>query len=163
MATLPRYGGSNGVEELDLGQPGGSRAAANTARYVVRMRETESDTRVQFNQIPQIAGSYVDIQAPGGRSFEWTGNLKVDAIATLAAIKGDLNKAVHGHDLGASGTYQTFDLDAVQPTQLLDSFGNTESTAAKATSYRLGAIRRITGDANFNYLVPLTVTFRTLR
>ena len=162
MATLPRYGGSNGVSELDLGQPGGARASALEARYVVKMEESGEETRIHFNAVPQIPGSFVDIQAPLGRTFQWTGTLKVDSLATLAAIRSDLHKAKHGHALTASGTYGSFDLAAVQPTQLLDFGGTTISTAAKVTDFRFGEIKRITAS-DFMYLLPLTVTFRTLR
>jgi hypothetical protein len=39
MATSPRYGGTNGVDELDLGQTGGARRGNNLAWYTLQVNE----------------------------------------------------------------------------------------------------------------------------
>ncbi len=161
MATTPQFGGTNGVAELDLGQPGGSRYNA-TARYTVQVHQQPERTAVVDQKIAQQNVAFQDnLGFEQGRVL-WSGTLKVTTNAVLQAIVSDLNKAKHG-SARVSGSLGPASPAAIKPTVLKDFDGTTLCNQAVLEDWSFdGPRRRLSGDALFTLLVGLRVVFKLL-
>lgn len=162
MATVPQFGGSNGVDELDLGQPGGARAATPTARYVVQVTENPDKATSVDQKVVQQNAAFRDVLGFDFGDVIWTGTLKVTTDAVLQAIKSDLNKAKHG-SARVAGDLTAPSTAAVQPTVLKNSFGSTLSNKAVLHDWGFdGPVRTLSGSSPFTLLVKLRVVFKLL-
>lgn len=162
MATVPQFGGTNGVDELDLGQPGGARAAANSARYVVQVHQQPDRTTAVDQKVVQQNIAFQDVLGYDLGEVQWIGTLKVINDATLQAIVSDLNKAKHG-SARVAGELAAPNPAAVQPTVLKNSFGSTLSTKAVIRDWSFdGPVKTLSGGAPYTLIVGLRVVFKLL-
>ena len=163
MASTPQFGGTNSVPELNAGQPGSSRYAANQARYVVRVtQEPDRVARVE-QKIPQQNVTFEDRMGFEHGLVTWEGTLKTDNDTTMQAIFNELNRALHGSGM-LSGSLSAPSPSYMRPTVLKNSFGTVLSNDAVMVDWATdGAARTITGAAPFILLVGLRITFKRLR
>jgi hypothetical protein len=161
MATTPQFGGTNGVAELDLGQPGGARYNVS-ARYTVQVVQQPERTAVVDQKLVQQNVAFMDnLGFELGRVL-WTGTLKVNNNATLQAIVSDLNRAKHG-SARVGGNFLPPSLQYIRPTVLKDFDGTTLCNQAVLEDWSFdGPRKRISGDALFTLLVGLRVVFKLL-
>jgi len=162
MATVPQFGGTNGVDELDLGQPGGTRHGNNTARYVVQVYQQPDKTTAVNQKVVQQNIAFQDVLGYDLGEVRWRGTLKVSTDAVLQAIVSDLNKAKHG-SARVAGELAAPSPAAMQPTVLKNSFGSTLSTKAVVADWSFDdPVKTLSGGAPFTLLVGLTVMFKLL-
>jgi hypothetical protein len=162
MAATPGYGGTNGVAELDLGQPGSARYLAGTARYIVTMKMDAEETREVVNKIPQQSVAFHDHLGPIARFYLWEGTLKVIDIDTLHEIEDEISQARDGY-ARSNGVLGAFDPAAVRATRLRDGFDKIVSERARIADHAfVGRVSRLSTDTTFGYVVGLRVRFRTL-
>lgn len=161
MATVPQYGGTNSVTELDVGQPGGT-LNPTLAWYVVRTQQQGAEAVVTDQRLPQQVAGFVDIQGPLGGVHVWSGNLKVATVDTFRVVRSNIERALHGHPVNADGSWGAFAADEIRPTTLIDGLGQTISLAAKLVQYRMGEQFTLTGPTFF-YLTRLSLIFKVIR
>lgn len=162
MASIPRYGGYNGVEELDLGQSGSTRLASGDALYTCTTRMERQDTRIVRNELCEQGVTFENVLGPGGERHTWTGLLEVKDATVLQEITNELMAAKDGFTR-AGGVRTAFDSAQIRPTTLVDGRGKTVSKRARIDEWRFAdRIMRLPVDPGFEYAVRLTISFVTL-
>jgi len=162
MATSPRFGGTNGVDELDLGQAGGARRANNQAFYTMHVHEGPDRTAVVDQKIVQQNVAFEDRLGFEQARIVWSGDLRVSSDAVLGAIVSDLNRAKHG-SARFSGLLAAPWPGAMNPTELTNSFGRVLSKLAALEDWSFdGPVRTMSGGGAFTLIVGLRVVFKLL-
>jgi len=162
MPATPQFGGTNGVPELDMGQPGSGRAGNNTAKYVVQVLESPSEVVRVPQKIPQQNVSFEDNMGFDSGHAVWNGTLYVTTDAVLGAIYSDLDRLKHGSGRTAGYLGPAYPL-YVRPTRLTNFHGRILSESATLDDWRTnGRVARISGNAIFNYAVGMMVSFKLL-
>lgn len=161
MAT-PQYGGTGGVPELDVGQPGSARDGAGTARYVVRVLEQPDRATVVNQPVVQQNVSFEDNLGFSAGRVIWEGSLKVDSDARLGAIESELNRYLHG-SARVDGVLGPPNPAYLKPTRLTNALGRVLSESARLEGWTFqGPVQKLHNAGTFNYLVPLRVVFKML-
>ncbi|MEK6798030.1 MAG: hypothetical protein AABZ12_03615 [Planctomycetota bacterium] len=162
MAATPQYGGTNGVPEVNLGQPGSARAAGNTARFTLRVLEG-SDQAIRVPQaVVQQNVTFADNLGFREGEVEWAGTLRVDTPTTLDAVRNELNRYKHG-SARVSGALTAPDPTYMRPTKLTDSFGNVLSLTAQLAEWSFTTpVNKLHQGGYFLYAVGLRVRFKLL-
>jgi len=161
MAATPQFGGTNGVAEMNIGQPGSARAEANTARFVLHVIENPEEATKVPQKVPQQNVAFEDNMGFDAGGVEWRGTLKVSAIPIWRAIASDLNRYLHG-SARTGGTLAAPLLNYLRPTRLTDFWGNVMSEAATVADWRSGQLRRLSGSDPYTYALDLMVKFKLL-
>ncbi len=162
MSTTPRFGGTNGVDELDLGQAGGARRSNNAAFYTMQVHEGPDRAAVVDQKIVQQNVAFEDNLGFEQARIVWSGTLKVSNDATLGAIVSDLNRAKHG-SARLAGALAAPSPTAMKPTQLVNSFGRTLSNNAVLEDWSFdGPVKAMSGGGAFTLIVGLRVVFKLL-
>jgi len=161
MATYPQFGGSNGVAELDIGQKGSARRAANQATHPAKVREGAIKAPEVVNALMQQGLSYVEIMSYQEQEVIWTGTLRVASAAIRAAIRSDLAMYRYGQTI-TDGVPSTYNRLWVQPTLLADAYGTILSVRAKLIDWAWGDFSSVTGGPYYTIAVPLTLRFTLL-
>ena len=87
----PKFGGSNGVPALDIGQPGGTRAGAGDARATIQVEVAPERDRRTEHTYAQENLVHEDRMGFAGGEIVWEVNLHTKDLATQRAIFSDLN------------------------------------------------------------------------
>jgi len=162
MPATPQFGGTNGVPELDMGQPGSARAAGNTAKYVLQVLESPAEVTRVPQKVPQQNVAFEDNMGFDSGAAEWRGTLKVSSDAVLGAIYSDLDRFQHGSSRVAGQLAAPSPL-YIKPTRLTNSFGRVISESATLESWRTdGPVKRLSGSEPYLYAVGMTVRFKLL-
>lgn len=162
MATVPQFGGTNGVAELDIGQTGGALATAQDARYVVQVTQQPDQTTTVDQKVVQQNVAFQDVLGYELGEVIWNGTLKVKTDAILQGIVSKLNEAKHG-SVRISGSLAAPNPAAMQPTILKNSFGSTLSNSAVIRNWSFdGPVKTLSGGAPYTLLVGLRVVFKLL-
>ena len=161
MATYPQFGGTNGVAELDVGQQGSARRAANQATYPGYVIEGAVKAPEVVNALMQQGLSYIEVMSYQEQEVVWHGTLRVASAAIRAAIRSDLAKYKYGQTI-TDGVSSPYNSAWVQPTLLADAYGTILSTRAKLVGYNWGDFTALSGSAYYTIAVPLTLRFTLL-
>ena len=161
MAATPGFGGTKGVAELNLGQPGSARETANTARYAVRVEQQNEDAGVAFHPLNDQPVTFAETTGFKGKLVVWRGQLKVATINELSLIKSHVAEFHTGQTITA-GVRSAVDAAKKKATKLTDYFGEVVSTTAVLTGAVFGEVYKLSNDATFSHGCELTITFRVL-
>ena len=162
MAGTPQYGGTGGVAELNIGQPGSARNGSGAASYIVNVL-VGADQAVTVNQgVPQQNVTFQDNLGSAPGDVTWNGTLKVNNAATLNAIRSDLDRYKHG-SARVAGVLGAPNMSYVRATRLTDSFSQILSENARIVDWSFtDRIRRLHASA-FLYITKLRIRFELLR
>lgn len=162
MAATPQFGGTNSVVELDAGQPGSSRYAANTARYVLRVIEGADRATVVGQPVVQQNVLFEDRLGYAGSRVVWEGSLKVTTDAVLGEIAAQLNRYLHGSSR-TNGVLDAPDPRQMRPTRLTNSFGRVLSENATVEDWSMSGVQTLHNAAPFTLIVAtLRIVFKRL-
>ena len=161
MASTPKFGGSNGVPELNLGQPGSARATAGTAQYTVRVLVGTPENPRSENALPQQAVVYTQAMGFAGQTVRWRGWLKVKDVNELSAIRLELNELRTGQTIDANGVRSAVATTKMKATKMVDPLGVAITDKATLKDVQFGETKRLTSGA-YSHGMDLTVVFRVL-
>ncbi len=161
MAATPGFGGTNGVAELNLGQPGSARATAQTADYAVRVPRGDEEDGTVVHQLAEQPVSFAENTGFQGFDVTWDGLLRVASIDELEAIRSHVSEFRTGQTITA-GVRSAVDPDKMKATKLTDYWAKVISEKAKMTSAIFGEVRRLSNNATFSHACQLTIRFRVL-
>jgi len=152
----PKFGATNGVDALDIGQLGGTRAAAGQALWVGRVDEHPADVAYALHSLPGQNAVYKSVQGFTGQRVIWRGTIKTDTRARLRTILGELDAYRHGG-------LETPDPAQLKATQLTSSDGAALSSNAVMLNWRMTSdVHAITGGP-FAAMVTVEIEFSCLR
>jgi len=162
MSATPQFGGSNGVTELDAGQPGSGRATSNDARYVVRVIEGADQATVVGQAIVQQNVTFEDRLGYAGTRVVWEGSLRVSSDTVLGAIQEQLNKYLHGSGR-SSGVLGGPDPAQMRPTKLTNNFGRVLSERAVVEEWSMNGVGTLFNASPYTLIVEkLRIVFKLL-
>jgi len=114
---LPRFGGTNGVTDLDIGQANSARRVAGTAEATVSVVPGGPETAEVENQLPQQDITYADVQGTTGRRVIWHTQIKTTSLGVMADIMGELEQK----KTGFNGKTKLYDPTQMHSTQMEDA------------------------------------------
>lgn len=135
-AGHPQYGGTNSVQLLDLGQPGGTRQLAGQATFFVKTRREEMTPRIVTHRMAQNAGAFEDHLGVTGERIVWEGTIVATSIANMNAILDDLNQATSGYSRDTAGKLSVFHPLAVRETRMTDFDGTVLADRARIQAWK---------------------------
>lgn len=159
----PKYGGTNGVPELDLGQPGGALHTAGSAHATLQTIVDGDEAMVTTTHLPELHATYEQVHGYSGTSVVWEGVLRAKATpgASLDEIEANINSYRTGQLRAASGTV-TAATERLAPTRLTDGYGaRTWETARLVRFTRIGPRQKVTGGT-WTELQRVRIEFRVL-
>ncbi len=156
----PKYGGTNSVPLLDVGQIGGARNAAGDATFTVRGAVAPERAVVVEHRAAQQGGLIQDNLGYAGGAMRWSGTLKVADLDTLWEIAAELNQKVHGQLRSSSGTLGPVDATQLRETQLTDYDGRVLADRARIIGWQFTGDRHTTPEGKI--VVGLDIEFRIL-
>lgn len=140
----PKYGGTNGAPALDMGQEGGLRYLASTARGTFSVVRNATEVAGQLHHLPQQNVSVRDVMGFVRGRVRWDVVLRTSTTAIFDAIAAELDSYRFGA-VFASGVTGTFDPTRVRETQLTDVNGEVIAERAVLADWRQ-VTRRIRND-----------------
>lgn len=149
----PKFGATNGVPALDIGQDGGTRAGALTARATIKVIAGPDEHAVVEHHLPQSNLNFRDVLGYTGRTITWECTLRFNTMATYATVVSEINRYLHGGSRDSGGLLAAPSPVHLRPTQLTDSDGAAMGNAilagwaprgARLTSPEWGVIQRAT-------------------
>lgn len=161
MAYNPGYGGSNGVAEFDIGQPGSASRTGNTRFWVGRVSIGQWEESQQLNTIPKQNVTFTEDLGFRGQSVQWIGRVKVVNAVGQASLWSHLNLFMTGQSITA-GVRSARDASYLATTRLVDGFNNIMSATARIQTFRFGNWFPLPQDATFGFTADLDVDFRIL-
>lgn len=161
MASLPQFGGTNGVVELNAGQPGSLLHTADQARYTVNVIEGADAAAVVPQGLIQQNVTFEDNLGFRGAMVVWDGMLKVVSDAVRQAIYSQLNQYLHGSAM-ISGTLGSPSPTQMKPTRLVNALGSVLSERAKLADWTSGRVMALSGSSPYTLMVPLRIVFKKL-
>jgi hypothetical protein len=166
MAGTPRFGGTNGVTEMDIGQPGiaGGLYANNQAHFTVKVFYGAPQVREALHTLPQQDQAYMDRLGWSGEIVRWQGIIRFDTVARIHTVKSRLQQYRTGQSINSTtGVRSARDTSFLSPTILEDVYSNAHASAAVLRDFVWGGnFRASQGSATFNYINQLTVLFQVL-
>lgn len=156
----PKYGGTNGVPLLDVGQIGGVRNTAGEATFTLRGNPAPEQAIVIEHRAAQQGGLIQDNLGYAGGAMRWSGSLKVDSLDTLWEIAAELNQRIHGQLRASNGTLGPVDPVQVRDTQLTDYDGRVLADRARIIGWQFTGDRHTTPEGKI--VVGLNIEFRIL-
>lgn len=132
----PKFGGTNGVELLDIGQEGGVRAGVMDARLTGRIErgvETIAESQQQF---PQQAIVIQDNLGFTGVTHRLVGILRASTMEEFHTMLAELDQRRTGQ-LRFEGLLETFDPAMIRETLLTDFDETIIATQAVLAGWRL--------------------------
>lgn len=155
----PKFGGTNGVPALDLGQPGGTRYIANQAKFTAHVITGPDEVATVEHKLPQQNVVFRDNLGYGGRRVLWRGWVNADNYARITTIQSELDSYRHG-SLRTDGVLQAADPTRMVETQLTDADGTLIAARAVIDTWRILGRRLATPESRA--MVELEIEFRVL-
>lgn len=157
----PKFGGTNGVSALDIGQVGGTRQTAGNAKFTGHVYVGEDEVATVQTGLPQQQAVFQDVLGYRGTTVRWEGIIRADGEATMMAIIRELNQ----HKTGSlrnetTGVMQAPNPKQVRATQLTHSLGRTLSQAAVMTDWR--QVGQMMKSSEWALMMEVSITFRML-
>lgn len=128
----PKFGGTNGVPVLDIGQVGGTRYGAGNARATISIMQEPEQVRTTQHELGEQNVVYTDVLGFAGSRVTWNVTLRAKDNATYLAIVRELNAYKHGSVRDAqTGSMGAPDPSRIKETQLTDYDGTILSPKAR--------------------------------
>jgi len=99
----PKFGATNGVPALDIGQEGGTRAGAGAALATIRVLTGPDEHAVVEHHLPQSNVNFRDVLGYTGRTITWDCTLRFNTQATWQTVISELNRYLHGASRDGTG------------------------------------------------------------
>lgn len=161
MSSLPQFGGTNGVVELNAGQPGSALYVADQARYVVSVIEGADIAAVVPQGLVQQNITFEDKLGFRGSMVVWQGTLKVVSDTVRQTIYAQLNQYMHGSAM-VSGVLGAPSPGQMKPTRLVNALGSILSERATIVDWTSGQVRSMNGSSPYILICPLRIVFKKL-
>lgn len=161
MPGTPQYGGSGGVVELDIGQPGLSRNG-ETAQATISVIVGDERATIVPGGVPQQNVALEQNLGFAGGQVTWQGSLRVASTALLQTIFAEMAAYKHG-SVRINGVLGPPNLNLIKPTRLTDGFGNVISERARLRAAAMTSrVMKISGNALYNFHVQIRIVFGLL-
>lgn len=160
----PQYGGTFGVDVLDIGQNGGTRHTAQQAKATITVFENPEIARSVDNPIPQQNLVFGDVLGFGGQIVVWDGAIRTDNDTTMKTIEEEIEVKIKGVTRDRSDGTRIEDYTQIRPTKLTNSRGGilTTDSARLENFQRVGPRRRLI-DPTYTVIQQFRLTFRILK
>jgi len=163
MATLPQYGGTNGVPELDIGQPGSSRYTDSKVLYTVGVILGPPEMRQTVHELPEQNKVYMGQLGAAGSLVTWDGTIKIKDNTELGALMSELHRFLTGSTLNTvTGVVGAPNTGLTKPTLLKDGRGLALSATGRMLDYRFTERIRKVQTTGWMWISRLRVVFKTL-
>jgi hypothetical protein len=155
----PKFGGTNGVPTLDIGQPGGTRATAGDALATISVTLEPEQVRSTTHELGEQNAVYTDVMGFGGSRVVWNVTLRTKDNATYLAVIRELNACKHGSVRSAqTGVMGAPDPSRIKETQLTDHDGTILSPKARLADWHPRR-RRSRSEPDWAVLQKLDLVF----
>ena len=156
----PKYGGTNGVAVLDIGQSGGTRHPA-IAQWAGKSDPQADRVRKVPHGVAQQGVFFEANLGPGVGQVSWDGTLITNTRATMRTIFAELNAYLHGYVRSTvTGMMQPTATAQIVATQLWDWDETLISRRARLANWRRVGGIHCTPDGN--YMTELSIEFELL-
>lgn len=146
----PSYGGTNGVEVLDIGQRGGVRNKGDLALATMGVNTVQEKIVTVQQGFPQQNFTAQDLLGFKGQRVLWNGTLWVIDAMELQVIESEIEQYKAGRYRDPLTGQVTLDLGQMKPTRLTRSVGKDFvilSETARLLEYRrIGPRQTIVGN-----------------
>jgi len=105
MAAVPKFGGTNGVPELDIGQTGSTRRAGNTHKATVQVLVESPDATKIDTELPQEHVVFEDNLGQAGQQVVWRCILRASSQANFNILLGELAAYKTGYNTWLGAAY----------------------------------------------------------
>lgn len=165
MPTNPQYGGSGGVNELDIGQIGGVRQLAGDAYATIAVLEEPDIVRQVENAAPQQDLKFVDLLGFDGTRVRWRGAIRTKDHATMNAIESEIDLCRYGSARNLADGTRIVDRAQTRPTKLTNHRGGVLTTdGAVLRAYRrIGPRRPLAGGGAMTVIQEFEMEFEILK
>lgn len=166
MAGTPQFGGTNGVPEINLGQPGTTRYTDDPkkAHYRVNVHRRPPEVAQVQHGLPQQNVAFVDQLGWRGEIVTWVGSIVVKDSTQLGLLVSELSLFLTGCSVDAStGVRTQVDTSYLAGTVLKDAYGIAMASKAIMAGYQFhDNWQVVSGSSQWAYLNHLTCVFRIL-
>lgn len=156
----PQFGGTGGAPLLDIGQDGGSRQGAGSARlsgYIMRGADLVTTVRHHF---PQQNLNIEDNLGFTGARHTLVGVIRASTRSLFNTILCELDQRKSGHLRDSAGALGAFDPQYIKPTKLTDFDGSVIAADATLTNWRMTG-RGIRTNTSWTF-APIVIEFGVL-
>ena len=157
-------GGNPKFGTLDIGQPGGTRETAGSARALIRVIAGREEFAVVAQASAQQNVVFRDNLGFRGTGYTWDCTIKAASDTILRSVLNDIRARMHGAARDANGNLLPPTSTNLKPQLLTDSDGATLAAAAVLADLSVeGARAYLTGGAPYTVLLRCRLEFRVLR
>lgn len=159
----PKYGGTNDVPELDLGQPGGTLHAAGNAHATLQTTVGGDEIIRSVVNLPESNATFERVYGYSGTQVVWDGVLRAKGIegSSLDVIEANINSYLTGQLRSPTGGVSAV-IGRLAPTQLTHGRGTPVWPQARMTRFeRVGPRLTVTGGT-WTELQRVRIEFRVL-
>jgi hypothetical protein len=157
----PKIGGTYGVPELDLGQIGGTRETAGTAKLTAHVIVGQDNVNAVTHKLPQSIAVYRNVIGFVGGRIVIQGVMRASTAAIFETMLQEINQRRHGSlRNGAGGPLLPPDPSKMVPTQVTDSQGTVISQQAVVQDWQPRG-RRLS-NSEWDVIQEFTLTLEKL-
>lgn len=146
LGPYPQYGGTNGVEPLDIGQSG------TTALWTGRVIRNEAETYIVDQSVVKQNVKFRDELGYRGMKVTWRGAIRVTSATMIQSILSRLDKYKTG-SMRINGVLGPPDVNLLKETRLTDSYGNVISEKARLSRWTAGPAYRLSGVGPYTHCI----------
>lgn len=162
MAATPRYGGTNSVTELNVGQKGSGLNPGSTI-FEAHVHHGKPENPVAVSKPIQTNETIMDVLGFQGQVVTWRGNIKFANNANMIVVMNNISRALNGTTRSfTTGAPSAVTANELNPTRLVDAYGNVMSDKARMIDARWERVRALAGST-FTLWTNMVLTFRLLR
>lgn len=162
----PRYGGTNGVALLDIGQRGGTRNKSGQALATMGVNAAQEKIVTVQQGFPQQNFNAQDLLGFKGQPVTWNGTLWVIDAFELQVIEADIEMYKAGRYRDPITGVVTLDLDQMKPTRLTRSVGGGKwvilSEVARLVEYKRSGPRQTVVGNPYTVMQEFEIVFEIL-
>ena len=164
MAAAPTFGGTNGVPELDIGQPGSVRYLAKKMSYTAKVLRRPPNKNTIVHSFPEQICSYENRLGWSGETCTWEGNIRVENTTEIGNLISELTRFDSGFTVDATtGVHSLASLTLQAPTILKDAYGIAMGSRCVMEGFQFGRnFHRILNNPDYLYGNTLRVVFRIM-
>ena len=162
MPFNPQFGATNGVIELDAGQPGSTRYVDNKVQWTVVVHERPPEVRDVRHAFPETNTLFLNRLGWSGQIVTWRGMLRVSTAGEMAALRSELSKYATGLAINPTTGVRTPVAAASYraPTIMIDDHGKALGSMVTMMGFQFDHnFQRANADAGWMYVNGLTVVF----
>ena len=160
-AGNPKFGGSNGVPELDIGQEGGTRATEGDAKTTINVIPGPEESVEVQHALPQQNVVFTDRLGYRGATVTWECTIRAKTNVIFNAIVSELNQLRHGSGRDATtGLLTAPDPTLLRETRLTDYDAIVLNEKAVLSDWRPRGRRMASSE--WAVILRATLVFRLL-